>query len=67
MYIASCRVVLNPDWCRICKEMAFFYLLNLGTLFRCYVHGQGTLSSYDHSVEMAAGLYALREVIMAHE
>ena len=40
------RVVSNPAWCRIFREISFFSPLNIGILFRCCVLGQGTLPSH---------------------
>ena len=44
---AACRAALNPIWCRIFRDILCFSPLNLGTLFRCYVLGQGTSPSND--------------------
>ena len=38
----ACRAVSNLAWCRIFKEISCFPPLNIGTLFRCFVLGQGT-------------------------
>ena len=86
--VAACRAVSNPARCRIFREISCFSPLNLGTLLRCCVLGQGTSpsnASLDSGgneylvgqrwqcvrlvqcAEMAAGLYALRGVEMAHE
>ena len=43
--VAGCRAVSNPVWCRIFKEISCFSPLNLGTLLRWYVIGQGTSPS----------------------
>ena len=43
--IAACRVVWNPAWGKIFREISCFFPLNLGTLLRCCVLGQGTLTS----------------------
>ena len=43
--VAACREVLNPAWCRIFREISCFSPLNLGTLLRCCVLGQGTSPS----------------------
>ena len=42
----ACRAVSNPAWCRIFREILCFSPLNIGTLFRCCVPGQGTLPLY---------------------
>ena len=60
--ITACRAVSNPAWGRIFREISCFSPLNLGTLLRCCVLGQGT-----QCAKTAAGLYALRGVEMAHE
>ena len=39
--VAACRVVSNPTWCRIFRDISCFSPLNLGTLLRCCVLGQG--------------------------
>ena len=44
--VTACRAVSNPTWCRIFKEISCFSPLNIGTLFRCCVLGQGTLPSH---------------------
>ena len=43
--VAACRAVSNPAWCRIFREISCFSPLNLGTLLRCCVLGQGTSPS----------------------
>ena len=43
--VAACRAVSNPAWCRIFREVSCFSPLNLGTLLRCCVFGQGTSPS----------------------
>ena len=43
--VAACRAVSNPAWCRIFWEISCFSPLNLGTLLRCCVLGQGTSPS----------------------
>ena len=43
--VATCRAVSNPAWCRIFREISCFSPLNLGTLLRCCVLGQGTSPS----------------------
>ena len=40
--VAACRAVSNPAWCRIFRETSCFSPLNIGTLLRCCVVGQGT-------------------------
>ena len=42
--VAACRAVSPPAWCTIFREISCFSLLNLGTLLRCCVLGQGTSS-----------------------
>ena len=44
--VAACHAVSNPAWCRISREISCFSPLNIGTLFRCCVLGQGTLPSH---------------------
>ena len=39
------RAVSNATWCRIFREILCFSPLNLGTLLRCCVIGQGTSPS----------------------
>ena len=43
--VAVSRAVSNPAWCRIFREISCLSPLNLGTLFRWCVLGQGTLTS----------------------
>ena len=43
--VAACRVVSNPAWCRIFREISCFSPLNLGTLLRWCVLGQDTSPS----------------------
>ena len=43
--VAACRAVSNPAWCRIFRGISCFSPLNLGTLLRCCVLGQGTSPS----------------------
>ena len=43
--VAACRAVSNPTWCRFFGEISCFSPLNLGTLLRCRVLGQGTSPS----------------------
>ena len=40
--VAVCRAVSNSAWCRIFREIICFFPLNIGTLYRCRVLGQGT-------------------------
>ena len=42
----ACRAVSNPARCRIFREISCFSPINIGTLFRCCLLGQGTLSSH---------------------
>ena len=42
---AACRAVSNPAWYRIFREISCLSPLNLGTLVRCCVLGQGTSPS----------------------
>ena len=44
--VTACCAVSNPAWCRIFREISCFSHFNIGTLFRCCVLGQGTLSSH---------------------
>ena len=44
--VIACRAVSNPACCRILREIPCFFPLNIGTLFRCCVLGQGTLPSH---------------------
>ena len=44
--VAACRMVSNPAWCRIFREISCVSPLNIETLFRCCVLGQGTLPSH---------------------
>ena len=44
--VAAYRAASNPAWCRIFREISCFSPLNVGTLFRCCVLGQGTLPSH---------------------
>ena len=43
--VAACRAVSNSTWGRIFREISCFSPLNLGTLLRCCVLGQGTSPS----------------------
>ena len=43
--VTACRAVSNPAWCSIFREISCFSPLNLGTLLRCCVLGQGTSPS----------------------
>ena len=43
--VAACPAVSNRAWCRIFREISCSSPLNLGTLLRCYVLGQGTSPS----------------------
>ena len=43
--VTACRAVSNPAWCRIFREISCFSPLNIGTLSRCCVLGQGTSPS----------------------
>ena len=45
VHFAASRAVSNPAWCKIYSEISRFSTLNIGTLFRCCVLGQGTQSS----------------------
>ena len=44
--VTACRAVSNPAWYRIFGEISCISPLNIKTLFRCRVLGQGTLPSY---------------------
>ena len=44
--VAACRAVSNAAWCRIFREISCFSPLNIRTVFRCCVLGQGTLPSH---------------------
>ena len=44
--VAAYRAASHPAWCRIFREISWFSLPNVGTLFRCCVLGQGTLPSH---------------------
>ena len=81
--VAAYRAASNPAWCRIFREISCFPPLNIGTLFRCCVLGQGTLPSHASldlvgqrwqcvrlvpSVEMAASAVCSKKVVeMVHE
>ena len=44
--VTACRVVSNPAWCSIFREISCFSPVNIGTLFPCCcVLGQSTLPS----------------------
>ena len=44
--VAAYRAASSPAWCRIFREISCFSPLNVRTLFRCCVLGQGTLPSH---------------------
>ena len=43
--VAACRAVSNPARCRIFREISYFSALNIGTMLKCCVLGQGTSPS----------------------
>ena len=56
--VAACRAVSNPAWCRIFREILCFSPLNLGTLLRCCVLGQGT-SPLNASIDSGENEYLI--------
>ena len=55
--VTACRAVSNPAWCRIFREISCFSPLNIGTLFRCCVIGQGTFLPLHASLDSGVNEY----------